>query len=502
MGDEDGLGRMLGSMPPASDTIDVLLIGGGAREHAMARALHGSARLGALYTTHPENPGLIALAQPVDVPVSIREIYRLQQFIEKRGIGLVVIGPEEPLAEGFADKLASPTCRVFGPGKDGARIEGDKAWAKTLMRAASIPAAEGRAFTIPETARAYVESRAADDPAIAGVLNDATTHRDPADRRKWVDEQRRTVPAVAAAYALPRTGLPVVKAAGLAKGKGVILPGTLDEAIAAIDSIMVRRDFGDAGHTVVLEERLEGREVSVLAIVDGHSILVLPAAQDHKRLRDGDEGPNTGGMGAFCPAETLDEALMARIEREVLVPAVDTLRREGIEYRGVLYAGLMLTPAGPKVLEFNARFGDPECQVILPRLTSDFLELVLAACDGRLDEIEVSWDPRPACCVVLASEGYPDKPRLGVPIHGIADAEGLADVHVFHAGTRRDEKGAIVTAGGRVLSVVALGETLELARVRAYEAAGKISFAGMQFRTDIGVIGPAVKARRRQASRR
>jgi phosphoribosylamine--glycine ligase len=474
-------------MPPPSSRqpVNVLLIGGGGREHALATKLATSPRLGTLFATHTDNPGLASLARPVDVPVSIREIYRLQQFIEKNAIGLVVIGPEDPLAEGYADKLAREGTLVFGPTQAGAQIEADKAWCKQLLRSASIPTGDARIFTDAEAARYYLETREQDDLALKPVLERAMEFRDLSDRRKYITEQRRTQRDVARAYALPRTDLPVIKASGLAKGKGVIVPSTLDEAVRAIDQIMVQRVFGDAGAKLLVEERLTGPEASVLAITDGRSILVLPPAQDHKRLADGDAGPNTGGMGAFCPSRTIDGPTMDRIEREVLVPVVDALRREGIEYKGVLFAGLMLTHAGVRVLEFNCRFGDPECQAIVTRLTSDLLELLLATCTGELDSIEVTWDPRPCCCVVLASEGYPDKPKLGVPISGLQAAARVEGVSIYHSGTKRMPDGTIVTNGGRVLSVTALGETMREARERAYEAANAITFKGKLMRTDI-----------------
>jgi phosphoribosylamine--glycine ligase len=421
--------------------VNVLLVGGGGREHAIAVKLAGSPRLGDLWTTNPENPGIAALAKPVDVPVHIREIYRLQQFIEKKNIGLVVIGPEEPLAQGYADKLRSPTTLVFGPIAEAAKLEADKSWSKQLMRAASIPTGEARSFNDPEAAIAYVESR--EHP-------------------------------------------PVVKAAGLAKGKGVIVPSTVEEAKDAVKRIMVKREFGDAGARIVVEERLEGREVSVLAIVDGKSIMVMPACQDHKRLGDGDTGPNTGGMGAFCPSPLITPELMDTIEGEILVPTVDALRRDGIEYRGVLYAGIMLTHAGPKVLEFNVRFGDPECQPLMSRLKSDLLELFLATCEERLDSVDVEWEPGASCCVVLASEGYPEKPKTGAPIHGIGQAEAMPGVRVYHAGTRMGPDGAVLTAGGRVLSVTGIGANLAEARQRAYAGCEVISYQGKIFRKDIG----------------
>lgn len=430
--------------------VNVLLIGGGGREHALARRLAQSPHLGALYLTHPENPGLAALGKPVDVPVSIREIYRLVQFCEKKDIRLAVIGPEDPLAEGYADKLRDAGLLVFGPNQDGARLESDKAWAKQLMRGASIPTGEGRAFTNPEAAIAYIETR----------------------------EQP-----------------PVVKASGLAKGKGVVVPATKEEAIAAVQNIMVARAFGSAGATVVLEEKLSGPEVSLLAIVDGRNILVLPAAQDHKRLGDNDTGPNTGGMGAFCPSPLVDDVLLARIEREILVPAVDALRREGIDFRGVLFAGLMLTHAGPKVLEFNCRFGDPECEAILARFHGDLLQVMIATCEGKLDQVDATWDDSHSCCVVLAAPGYPDKPVAGLDIAGVEKAEAMADVFVDYAGVKRDPHGTLVTAGGRVLAVTGVGPTLEAARAKAYAACDLIQFQGKIMRRDIG----QPKARTRRA---
>ncbi len=432
-----------------ADRVNVLLIGGGGREHAIAAHLARSPRLGQLWITHPQNPGLAALGRTADVPINIREAYRPVQFCDHHRIGLVVIGPEEPLAEGFADKLRSPGRLVFGPGAEGARLEADKAWSKQLLRAASIPTAEALAFSDAEGAKAYLRSR--EHP-------------------------------------------PVIKAAGLCKGKGVVVPDTIDEALAAIDRIMVQRVFGDAGREVVVEERLKGPEVSVLALVDGRSIFVLETAQDHKRLGDGDTGPNTGGMGAFTPSSLVDDVMMARIQSQVLVPTVDALRREGIDYRGVLYAGLMLTPAGPKVLEFNCRFGDPECQALMVRLRSDLLSLLIATAEGRLADADIEWEPGASCCIVLASEGYPEKPRTGVPIHGLDDAAKIEGVTLHHAGTARSPDGSIVTAGGRVLGVTAVGADLEQARRRAYAACDLIRFDGKTYRTDIG-LKPSPKAR-------
>jgi phosphoribosylamine---glycine ligase len=491
-------------MADTSSRVHVLLIGGGGREHCLATKIAVSPRLGEFYATHTDNPGIAALCKPADVPVSIREIYRLQQFIEKKQIGLVVIGPEDPLSVGFADKLATPTCKVFGPTKAGAQLEADKSWAKQLMRSASIPTGDARTFTDAENARSYIESRLRNEPAMDVILETADRYRDPQERRKFITQQVAANPALTALYAAARSDLPVVKASGLAKGKGVVVPGSLREAMEAIEQIMVRRVHGDAGAKLIIEERLAGPEASVLAITDGTSILMLPPAQDHKRLGDGDTGPNTGGMGAFSPTPVLDDAMLSTIAGEVLVPVVDALRREGIPYCGVLFAGLMLTHAGPRVLEFNCRFGDPECQAIVTRLTSDLLDIMLATCEGRLGDLDVSWDPRPSCCVVLASEGYPEKPRTGITITGIEAAAKQPDVRVYHAGTKRLPDGSIVTNGGRVLSVTALGDTLEQARDRAYEAAAMIGYAGKVMRSDIarpleraGAKGPVNAAQAR-----
>lgn len=424
------------------DRVNVLLIGGGGREHAIAERVARSPRLGNLWITHPQNPGLAALGRAADVPINIRESYRLVQFCDHQRIGLVVIGPEEPLAEGFADKLRSPGRLVFGPGADGARLEADKAWAKHVLRAASIPTAEARVFSDPESAKAYLRSR--EHP-------------------------------------------PVIKAAGLCKGKGVVVPDTIDEAVEAVDRMMVQKVYGDAALEIVVEDRLKGPEVSVLALVDGRNIYVLETAQDHKRLGNGDTGPNTGGMGAFSPSPLVDDATMARIQSQVLVPTVDALKRDGIDYRGVLYAGLMLTHAGPKVLEFNCRFGDPECQALMVRLRSDLLHLMLATCRGELADAHLDWEPGASCCVVLASEGYPEKPKTGVPIRGLQEATQVEGVSIYHAGTAKVADGSIVTAGGRVLGVTAVGSDLEQARQRAYRACDLIQFAGKTYRTDIGL---------------
>lgn len=439
------------AVPPLPATpVNVLLIGSGGREHALARAIARSPRLARLYTTHPGNPGIDAIATPVDIPFEPRNTWRLRTFCDKNNIELVVIGPEEPLAHGWADDLAPRAAgghrAVFGPTKAAARLEADKAYAKLMMRHAAVPTAEGRTFTDYDRARAFLESR--DEPYV-------------------------------------------IKASGLAKGKGVIVPSTTDEALTALHRVMVERAFGDAGSTVVIEERLTGPEVSVLALVDGRNILSLPLCQDHKRLLDRDQGPNTGGMGAFSPVATLDQATLERVEREVIVPIIDVLRQDDIEFRGVLYTGLMLTPAGPKVLEFNTRFGDPECQVIMPRLASDAIELLHATAAGTLDQIDVQWTNDAAVCVVLAAAGYPDKPRANDVITGLDAASSLPNVYIDHAGTKLDDQARVVTNGGRILGVTATAPTLPDARALAYRAADLIHFPGMQRRTDIAAAARA-----------
>ena len=353
---------------------------------------------------------------------------------------MVIIGPEDPLANGLADKLRAGGLKVFGPSKEAARLEADKAWAKKLMRAAAVPTAEAQTFTDAQRALHYAETRQ-----------------------------------------LPQ----VVKAAGLAKGKGVIVCDDEKEAVAAVQSIMVDREFGDAGNTVVIEERLVGQEVSILALVDGRNIYVLEPSQDHKQVGEGDTGPNTGGMGAYTPTPLVDDELMSVIESEVLVPTVDALRREGIEFKGVLYAGLMLTAGGPKVLEFNTRFGDPECQPLLVRMKGDLLKMILAVIDGTLHRQQIDWDRRVACCVVVCSGGYPGPYEKGLEITGLDKAAEMEDVKIFHAGTRLSEN-RVLTNGGRVINVVALGDTLTEAKEKANAAAAKIQFKGAFYRTDIG----------------
>jgi phosphoribosylamine--glycine ligase len=418
----------------------VLLIGSGGREHALAWRLADSPRVTALYAM-PGNPGIEQVAELVAIdPMNFPAVER---FVRNNGIELVVIGPEDPLAAGLADRLRKMGVKVFGPSKEAARLEADKWFAKEMMRQQSIPTAEARIFTDPDQAEEYVRLR--DEPLV-------------------------------------------IKATGLAKGKGVSVCYRASDAVEAIDRIMRQKAFGAAGGRVVIEEKLSGPECSILAFVDRRSIYIMETSQDHKPVDDGDTGPMTGGMGAYSPTPVVTDHLLGQIERDILVPIVDGLLREGIEYKGILYAGLMLTHNGPKVLEFNCRFGDPETQPLMMRLQSDLLDVMLAVADGTLDKIELKWDPRPALCVVATSRGYPGDYPTGLPITGLDDADALPDVKVFHSGTaRRGDQ--IVTAGGRVLGVTALGNTLADARRRVDDALKLIHFDGMHYRRDIGWQG-------------
>lgn len=433
---------MSSSIPAsAPDPCNILLIGGGGREHALAWKLRQSPRLGKLWLTDKTNAGLAALGEPCPIDINIREAFRAARWCDTNDIHLVLIGPEAPLAEGFADALRSPTRHVFGPSKAAAQLEADKAFAKQLMRQAAIPTAEARIFTNHQAALSYVQSR--EDPCV-------------------------------------------VKAAGLAAGKGVIVCDTPEEAADAVNRMMLHREFGDAADKIIIEEKLAGQEVSILALVDGRTISLLDTCQDHKQRDEGDTGPNTGGMGAYSPTPLVDAPLMDTIQRQIIVPTIDALRREGIEYRGVLYAGLMLTPAGPKVLEFNCRLGDPECQVIMPRLQGDLIEILWATAAGKLSNVDFDFDPRVAVCVVMCSAGYPGPYETGKPITGIEDAQAMPGVTVFHAGTKIDTANQLVTNGGRVLAVTALGNDLTSARDLANAAAAKIHFPGAFYRKDIG----------------
>jgi phosphoribosylamine--glycine ligase len=427
--------------------VDVLVIGGGGREHALVWKLKQSPHLGRLYCA-PGNGGIAQLAELV--PLAADDVEGLAAFAAEQKVGLTIVGPELPLTLGLADRFAAENLRVFAPSAEAARLEGSKAFAKELMRDAGVPTAEFEVFDEPAAAHRHVD----------------------------------------------RVGAPiVVKADGLAAGKGVYVCEATGEAHAAIDEMMVERRFGAAGERVVVEGMLRGEEASFLALTDGSAVLPLATSQDHKRVFDGDAGPNTGGMGAYSPAPVVTPAVERRVLEEVLLPTVGELRKRGIVYRGVLYAGLMIDRGRPSVLEFNVRFGDPECQPLMLRLESDLIEVAEAVIDGRLSELHLAWDPRPAACVVVAAEGYPGSVRKGDAIEGLEAAARLPDTVVFHAGTRRDpSSGAFATDGGRVLGVTAIGETIATAVGRAYSGVERIRFRGMHFRHDIGRRALAEKA--------
>jgi phosphoribosylamine--glycine ligase len=421
--------------------MNILVIGKGGREHALVWKLKQSPRADKVFCA-PGNAGT-AVEGATNVVIEHFEMDRLARFCIKEQIGLVVIGPEDPLAAGLSDFLRGRGIKVFGPSKDAARVEASKVFAKELMRHADVPTAEFQIFDHPEPARTHIETR--DYPVV-------------------------------------------VKADGLAAGKGVVVCRGAVDAMQAVKRIMTDEEFGNtAGRKIVVEKRLEGEEVSVLALVSGRTFLPLPACQDHKAVSDGDKGPNTGGMGAYCPAPIATPELLKELERDVFFPIIHAMKRGRFPFQGVLFAGIMLTNQGPRVLEFNCRFGDPETQTILMRLKTDLVDLLEAVADERLAEFEdrVEWDPRPAVCVVLCSGGYPGKYVSGKPISGLEEAEKLADVKVFHAGTKIDERNRVVTDGGRVLGVTALGHDLAAAKARAYEAVKLIEFAGMHYRTDI-----------------
>jgi len=416
--------------------MNVLVVGSGGREHALCWKLASSPLLDRLFCA-PGNAGIESCAECTDIAVD--DFPALIQFAKENKIGLTVVGPEAPLIAGLADAFHGERLKVFGPVRAAAAIEGSKAFSKKLMRNHGVVTAEFRTFNNVNAARGFVQ-----------------THHFPL----------------------------VVKADGNAAGKGVFVCHNIEEALSAIDQMMLQRVFGDAGDTVVIEEFLQGEEVSILALTDGRTIYTLEASQDHKPVFDGDKGPNTGGMGAYSPVPVVTEKLLHKVETEILVQTVHAMKLEGCDYEGLLYAGLIIADSEPKVLEFNCRFGDPEAQPLMMRLKSDLLPPLLATVEGRLDSVAIEWDERAAVCVVMASGGYPGKYEKGKPIEGLEDVEKMADVVVFHAGTRRSA-GEVVTNGGRVLGVTALGATIGEAKKRAYEAVSKIGFEGAQYRKDI-----------------
>ncbi len=415
----------------------VLLIGSGGREHAIAAALARSPGLTRL-TAAPGNLGIATLARCVALDVA--DAAAVVAFCRAEDVGLVVIGPEAPLVAGLVDDLAAAGIKAFGPSREAARLEGSKAFTKELCDEAGVPTAAWARFT---------------DAAAA------------------LDHVRRV-------------GAPiVVKADGLAAGKGVVVAATLEEAVAAVEACFSGA-FGEAGAEVVIEEMLVGEEASFFALSDGETVLPLAAAQDHKRAFDGDRGPNTGGMGAYSPTPVVDEAMAERIMDEIVRPSVAALAARGTPFRGVLFAGLMIGPGGPKLIEYNVRFGDPEAEVVLPRLASDLLDLMLATVEGRLGEASVSLDPRTALTVVMAARGYPGAYAKGSPIRGLERAAAMEGVTVFHAGTAAGPDGGVVAAGGRVLAVTALGDDVRAAKARAYAAVDAIDWPDGFCRRDIG----------------
>lgn len=418
--------------------MNVLVVGSGGREHALAWKISQSPRADKVFVA-PGNAGTEIDAENVDIAAT--DIPRLLQFAKANEIGLTVVGPEVPLTAGIVDAFQAEKLKIFGPSKAAAELEGSKVFCKNLLRHADVPTAEYRAFRNAESAIRYLKER--EDVQV------------------------------------------VVKADGLAAGKGVIVCDTRDEALDAVRRIADDKEFGTAGNQLVIEERLHGQEASILAITDGQTILTLETSQDHKPAHDGDTGPNTGGMGAYSPTPLISPEMLHWIEEHILVPVVHALKRNRRPFRGVLYAGLMITHQGPKVLEFNVRFGDPECQPILMRLESDLLEIFLATVDGTLDELPpLKWTPKPSVCVVMAAEGYPGSYEKGQPIRGLQEASELPDVKVFHAGTIRSN-GEVLTGGGRVLGVTALGESLSAAKLQAYRAVKQIRWPGAWCRKDI-----------------
>lgn len=442
----------------------ILVIGGGGREHAICWKLSQSSRRPKIFCA-PGNAGTPAVAE--NVPIAAEDLDGLLAFAKKQKIDLTVVGPEEPLCAGIVDRFTDAGLRIFGPNAAAAQIEGDKAYAKRLMRECGVPTAEARVFepTEQEIARRRLPERVRNQDFPAGYQRGYDQAIDYVSTRDY--------------------GL-VVKAAGLAKGKGVFVHPDPNDAKATLEDLMVKQTLGVAGERVVIEEMLTGPEVSVMAMVDGRNIYILESAADHKRLGEHDTGPNTGGMGAYSPSDALTEEVLKVVERDVFVPIVDGMAREGVTYKGVLYAGMMLTAGGPRVLEFNARLGDPETQPLMMRLKSDLVDVIEATIDGRLDQIEIEWERDCGVCVVMASKGYPGPYETGFEITGLEAAARVPNVQVFHAGTRLAENRA-VTAGGRVLGVTATGDSIQRAASRAYEAAKCIHFDGAYLRGDIGL---------------
>ena len=416
----------------------VLIVGSGGREHAIATAVAKSSRVDKIYCA-PGNAGIASLAECVNI--GAMEFDKLVAFAKEHAIDFTIIGMDDPLVGGIVDAFEAEGLKVFGPRKNAAILEGSKAFSKDLMKKYHIPTAAYENFDDPEKAIEYLKT----------------------------------------------AKMPIVlKADGLALGKGVLICNTLEEALDGVKEIMEDKKFGTAGNTMVVEEFMTGREVSVLSFVDGKTIQIMSSAQDHKRAKDGDQGLNTGGMGTFSPSPFYTEEVDKFCQKYIYQPTVDAMAAEGREFKGVIFFGLMLTPEGPKVLEYNARFGDPETQVVLPRLKNDIIDVMEACVNGTLDTIQLEFEDRANVCVVLASDGYPLAYEKGLPITGFENFEGKDDYYCFHAGTKFDENGNIVTNGGRVLGITATGSDLKDARAKAYAATEWISFANKYMRHDIG----------------
>ena len=416
----------------------ILVIGSGGREHALVWKLKQSAAVDQIFCA-PGNAGTGIIAENIPIPAT--DLAQLGKFAKENSVDLTVVGPDDPLAMGIVDAFNADKLRIFGPTKSAARLESSKIFAKELMRAQKVPTAEARTFSDSNEALVYCH------------------------------ELKFPV---------------VIKADGLALGKGVIIASDQTEAKATITAMMTEARFGEAGRRIVIEEFLRGTECSLHALVDGENYQLFESARDHKRAFDGDEGPNTGGMGAFSPANNWNAQLQAGLEAKIMRPLLDGLRKEGVVYRGLLYPGLMIIGDGPRVLEFNCRFGDPETQALLPRMKSDLVPLLEATIDGKIDSLTIQWDERPSVTVVLASAGYPGRYDTGKKISGLSEAAKLDGVQVFHAGTKT-VAGDVVTAGGRVLAVTALGQTIKAARERAYQAVSRVHFEGCHYRRDIAL---------------
>ncbi len=416
----------------------ILIVGGGGREHAIAVAVAESPKADKIYCA-PGNAGIAEVAECV--PIGVDEFDRIASFAKEKEVDLVIVGPDDPLAAGLVDVLEAAGLRVFGPRKNAAILEGSKAFSKDLMKKYNIPTAAYETFDDAKKAEAYLET--ADYPVV-------------------------------------------LKADGLALGKGVLICNTKEEALEGVKSIMLDKQFGAAGNRMVVEEFMTGREVSVLSFVDGKTIRIMTSAQDHKRACDGDKGLNTGGMGTFSPSPFYTKEVDDFCKQYIYQPTVDAMAKEGREFKGIIFFGLMLTQKGPKVLEYNARFGDPEAQVVLPRMKNDIVDVMEACIDGTLDKIDLQFEDNAAVCVVLASRGYPVKYEKGLKNSGLEKFKDADGYYCFHAGTKFDSQGNIVTNGGRVLGITATGDDLKAARANAYKAAGWVDFANKYMRTDIG----------------